>query len=440
MRNVGVPERQSTITTLADVAHELSSIRDWEGRVDDVTQTACELFPASTVAVGARLEEWKVFYCRPPSDTRELELTLLHHYSLLTGESRSPLVADREFLGRVGMVITQTGAQAGSFVSLPIISADRIYGVLHVRSSEPDAYSLEDVSTVSVIASQLGSYLGNVLAYEQQVKVGEEIDRLREEAERRALEAEEATTREGEARAMVQHQLDLLQLAMMPSEVIIGNGYKSSARYIPVPGGQIGGDFYDVMHREDSGVVILMGDVSGKGIEAAAQAVTARSTVRAFAYELKSPSDVLEHANSVLQQSLGQFITVFLAVLDPPSGRICYSSAGHPPPVIYRADGHMELLGKSNLPLGIRTHHKYENGEARLGPGDKIVLYTDGVSEAHRGPELFGTDGISRILKEHGHEPTGKITEELLSASIAWARGSINDDNALIVIERLPHH
>lgn len=242
------------------------------------------------------------------------------------------------------------------------------------------------------------------------------------------------------AREEAEHQVHVLQQALIPTQPTIESGYDIASIYIPAVAGQeIGGDFYDVFRTETGQIGILIGDVSGKGVEAAALAATARSTVRAFAFDISSPGAAVTHANSVLvEHPLGSasFVTVFLAVLDPITGEIRYSGAGHPPPAIRRRDGEVEFLSFGHPPVGLAAGYEFSESPAVLNPGDKIVFYTDGISEARHDATLFGLEGIGRTLANHGCEPPKQLLASLLSDATDWANGILRDDIAIIVIER----
>lgn len=267
-----------------------------------------------------------------------------------------------------------------------------------------------------------------------------EQKRAEAEAARAREKAERAVAREAEARAVVEYQLHLLQRALVPSAPPIVEGYELATAYIPAYEGQeIGGDFFDVFETEDQKVGILLGDVSGKGIEAASLAAATKSTVRAFAYDMSAPGEALSHANSVIcSHSIDttQFVTVFLIVLDPASGEITYASAGHPPALIQRVDGSVDALRFGQPPIGIVGRYDYAERRAELRHGDRMVLYTDGISEARCDSGLFGSEGIERTLCAHIQSPTSGLLAGLLSAVTDWACGHLRDDTAVLIVER----
>ena len=247
-------------------------------------------------------------------------------------------------------------------------------------------------------------------------------------------ELEEALERE-------RHFSLLLQRALLPTTPEIGPGYNVAAEYVPMYSSQeIGGDFYDVFQVGDSRAGVLIGDVSGKGLEAAAMAATTRSTIHAFVHETASAAEALTKANSVLfpkQIEFGAFATVFLAIIDLQTGEINYSSAGHPPSMVCWSDGNVESLQIGQLPLAILEAQQFEEHRCRLEPGDKLVLYTDGISEARHGHDLLDLEGINRTVALNAKLSAGELATALLASATAWGNGKLSDDAAVVVVERI---
>lgn len=248
-------------------------------------------------------------------------------------------------------------------------------------------------------------------------------------------------TERAKAEEALHSQVRSLQRALLPPKPLVIPGYDLAFKYIPAfAGEEIGGDFYDIFRTEEGKVGILIGDVSGKGIQAAAMAAGTRSTVRAFAYEYSAPAEAMEHANRLLtaqQPSFETFVTLFLLILDPETGHVIYSSAGHPPALVRRANTELDLFSGRNMPLGVIGGQTYDQAESSLNPGDKIVLYTDGVTEARQGASLFGVEGLRGILQERGYEEPEALVECIIAGASEFAQGKLRDDTAVVVIQRM---
>lgn len=238
----------------------------------------------------------------------------------------------------------------------------------------------------------------------------------------------------------IENQLSLLRQALVPPLPPVISGYKAAFIYRPAfPAESIGGDLYDVFTTESGKIGIMIGDVAGKGVEAAALAAAARSTLHSFTYDLSSTDAAMWHSNAVLESQetlMGEFITAFLAVIDPYTGSFTYSRAGHPPPAILRADGRVDFLEEGDIPIGLFSGQKYSPFKEHLNSRDKIVLYTDGITEARHYDELFWQDGVRRALSGCVDCSPDEVARKLLEEAREWAEGQLQDDIAILVIER----
>lgn len=262
-----------------------------------------------------------------------------------------------------------------------------------------------------------------------------ELVNLRDELVRSRDELQEALDRE-------RHYSYLLQRALLPKAPSLGEGYDVAAEYVPAHADRgIGGDFYDVFELRGRHAGILIGDVSGKGLEAAAMAATTRSTVHAFVHGVHSPGLALGRANNVIcsdQTDPGAFVTVYLVIIDTATGSVSYAGAGHPPPFIRRADASIDELEIGEPPLGVSEGQQYRDLSSHLQAGDKLVLYTDGVSEARHAGRLLGTAGVKRVIERHADQSAKRLALCLIEAATKWCGGKLQDDAAVVVIERTP--
>ena len=205
---------------------------------------------------------------------------------------------------------------------------------------------------------------------------------------------------------------------------------------------EIGGDFYDAFDLGGGRVGIVMADVSGKGLKAAVQTAMVKYTLRAFAAERPdNPGDALARVNDVLSSDLGMmdgFVTLFYGVLDTGTGGFAYANAGHEPPLWSRAASGdvVPLQSDSGLPLGCVSRVPYAMGTVRLAPGDLVVLFTDGMTEARDEAGLFlGTDGL-RALVPVGSPSARAACEDLFARVRAFAADALRDDVSLLALRR----
>jgi serine phosphatase RsbU (regulator of sigma subunit) len=229
-----------------------------------------------------------------------------------------------------------------------------------------------------------------------------------------------------------------LQAELLPSRLPEIPGVRVAVRYRAAGElNEVGGDFYDVFERRGGGWAFEIGDVSGKGAEAAAVTALARHTLRTASLQPASPRELLETLNEALlvQRAGSEFCTVCLTglVLDGVGhGRLTVALGGHPPALVLRADGTVEPLGEAGTLLGVFPDPRLHEAEADLLPGDTVLLYTDGVTEAGPAGEEIGEDGLAELLGGmRGMSPDG-IVDAVEQAAVAAQGGKPRDDIALV--------
>jgi len=206
---------------------------------------------------------------------------------------------------------------------------------------------------------------------------------------------------------------------------------------------QVGGDYYDAFALPDGRVALVIADVSGKGLSAAVQTATVKYSLRAFATEAGAPGLVMTRLNKMLCSDLAglgdHFVTLFYAVFEPATGRLSWASAGHESMLIKRFAGGSTLLEANGPILGL-ADHAYGQETDTLLPGDSLVLYTDGLTEA-RDPEkrtLLDIDGVQALVESAPAEAwPGTLAAHLQQAAMQWTGGRPHDDMALLVIRRV---
>jgi len=203
-------------------------------------------------------------------------------------------------------------------------------------------------------------------------------------------------------------------------------------------GTEVVGDFYDLFQSGAQCWTAVVGDVCGKGVQAATVTALARYTVRAAAMASDAPSDILRTLNRALldqQRADGRFLTAAVATLrlTPGGAGVTLCSGGHAPVLLRRADGRVEEVGRPGTLLGAFDAVVLEEAETAMGPGDALVLYTDGVTEARRGRERFGAERLRALLAA----PAGSA-EELVgridAAVAAFSAGEAADDMAVLAL------
>jgi serine phosphatase RsbU (regulator of sigma subunit) len=287
---------------------------------------------------------------------------------------------------------------------VPIATTAEVVASLTILSIQPGApVTDETLEEAKAIAGQAALAIDNARLYQQQKQFSDTMQR-----------------------SLLPHSVPELQ------GLELGDAYESSARV------EVGGDVYDFMGLPDGRLAVALGDVTGHGIEAAADMAMAKFTFRSLAREHPEPGDFLQSANGVIVGEIapGKFITMVYLVIDGIEGVVAAAGAGHPPPRLMSAGGTVTGLETRGLVLGIEPGQEYDEVRAALEPGGAVVLYTDGVLEARRDGELYGVERLDRVLVERQDLPAAELAQAVLDDCRAFARGDLADDCAVVVVKR----
>jgi sigma-B regulation protein RsbU (phosphoserine phosphatase) len=258
----------------------------------------------------------------------------------------------------------------------------------------------------------------------------------------RTAELAEKNSALEKSQALVNSELELarrLQLAILPARFPLIPGWTGFARMLPAT--HMGGDFYDFIELPDGRFAAVIADVSGKGVAAAFFMAVARTSINSLVRSMsQEPGRCLAAANAEIcaQNPLDLFVTAFLGVFDPASGSLRFANAGHNPPLVRRADtGQVEALATSSeLALGVMDGFDYGCSELRLNPGDEILLYTDGVTEAfNAGGQMFGMDRLGYSLEATQVPPQERV-ESVFIGVTGFAAGHPQSDDITVAVLR----
>ncbi|MHB8841518.1 MAG: PAS domain S-box protein [Candidatus Aquicultor sp.] len=199
---------------------------------------------------------------------------------------------------------------------------------------------------------------------------------------------------------------------------------------------KVGGDFYDLFELEHGRVGIVVGDVSGKGLEAATLTSLVKTTIKVYAYEDSSPASVMAKTNEVVTRVSASsiFITVFFGILDTATGALMYCSAGHPPAILKRHSGETGFLTTSSPVIGAFHGLNYIDDRIVLEKGDIVVLYTDGVTEARCSYGFFGDERLAKLADSLGPMHVKELPTEIFKEIMRCTGGRLSDDIALLAI------
>ena len=208
--------------------------------------------------------------------------------------------------------------------------------------------------------------------------------------------------------------------------------------YAPATRVEVGGDVYDFLELPNGRLAVVLGDVSGHGIDAAADMAMAKFVFRSLVRDHPEPGELLAAANEVVlgEVGAGKFVTLLYLTIDPGSGEIACASAGHPPPRLVSSGKNPEEVRVSGLALGVESAQSYQTARLRLEPGDAAVLFTDGLLEARRDGEFYGEQRLDRALERHAGLPASELARALVEDCHAFA-GELGDDLAVVVLRRV---
>src|SRR5438477_129933 len=212
----------------------------------------------------------------------------------------------------------------------------------------------------------------------------------------------------------------------------LGDVYESSARL------DVGGDVYDFLRLDDGRLAVTLGDVTGHGIDAAADMAMAKFVFLSLAREHPEPGDFIHTAHLVVlgEVAPNKFITMLYLTVDPATGAVACGCAGHPWPRLVRPSGEVTALEASGLALGIDPVQSYEELREQLPAGGALVLYTDGVIEARRDGEPYGDERLDALLAAHPGLPAAELARAVVDDCRAFTGGDLTDDCAVVVIRR----
>jgi serine phosphatase RsbU (regulator of sigma subunit) len=232
---------------------------------------------------------------------------------------------------------------------------------------------------------------------------------------------------------------DTMQRSLLPRSeprvpgLEVGTVYESSARV------DVGGDLFDFLVLPDGRLAVVLGDVTGHGIEAAADMAMAKFVFRSLTREHPQPGEFLASANDVVagEIGVGKFITLVYVLVDTESGEVACANAGHPVPRLIGAGEGIAELEARGLALGVDEAQSYDEVRVPFAPGDALVLYTDGLVERRRGKELYGTERLDEVLLGARDLPAKQLARAVLADCRAFGSGDLTDDCAIVVIKRV---
>ena len=226
-----------------------------------------------------------------------------------------------------------------------------------------------------------------------------------------------------------------IQQSLLPKSLPEFSGLEMAADWLPTR--VVAGDYYDVLKFSDKRAAVCVADVSGKGLPAALLVSSVQASVRAFVHETVSAGSLCQRVNAILCSNHleGRFVTFFFALVDREAGTLSYSNAGHNAPILVRQDGSLLRLREGGPILGEFPDAPFEQATVPFGAGDRLLIFTDGVSEAlGPGDVEFGEPRLEALLKESRGVSAAELRRRVLSAVHEFRDRPLQDDATLLIV------
>jgi sigma-B regulation protein RsbU (phosphoserine phosphatase) len=269
---------------------------------------------------------------------------------------------------------------------------------------------------------------------QKQIGLGRERRESRRRAAQEARAREEALIHQQEQEREIA-EAKAIQEKLLPREIPQMPGYEAASAWQSAR--LVGGDYFDILPLDDKTLGICIADVAGKGMPAALLMSNLQAAVRGLSSPSLAPNLLCSRLNSIVYRNTDsdRFITFFYAQLDGPTRRLAYVNAGHNAPFVVRSDGTHERLREGGTVLGVFASRDYEMGLAQLSSGDRVILFTDGVTEASSpAGEEFGEARLLRVLRDHCTLSADELQAKILAVVAEFSGGRWQDDATLLVL------
>ncbi len=328
-------------------------------------------------------------------------------------EHLSVLVRDTQLDDAFKMRQSIVGQRVRTLIAVPLQTRDCIIGLIYVDSpSLTRVFTKDDLNLLTVMANTAATRIEN--------------ERLTEIEHQERLMAREL------------QQAAEIQQRHLPGAAPALPGLDLAGHNAPCR--TVGGDYYDFFPYPNGRVAMVLGDVSGKGMPASLLMMSLQARVQVLIEEPENLGAVMTRLNRLTSTTCpsNRFITFFMCLLDGATGELIFANAGHNPPLIMRANGTAEWLEAGGCPLGIMAMMKYDESRNQLGPGDVLVVFSDGVTDANDPEENeFGEERLAAAVRDHRTESSAAILESVNRAIAEWAQGTpLPDDLTLLVARR----
>ncbi|HBR55995.1 MAG TPA: hypothetical protein DEA22_00740 [Blastocatellia bacterium] len=414
-----ITSRGELLELISKVGVALLSARGLDETLDQVASLVFEAVPAERCVIMLRDEksgnELKIMVARSRGSDKPIDEVRISHTVMeeVLKNGQSVLTADAQHDPKFASH-TMSLLGVRSVLAVPLSVDERnVFGLIYADSPTYEAsFTEEHLNILTTLASVASIRVENAALLEE-----------RFERERMERELELASE---------------IQQRFQPTSPPPLDGYEFQG--ISFSCYEIGGDYYDFIPKSEDKMVIALGDVSGKGTAAALLMSSLHAAIHAQISAKSSLDETITSVNRYLAENTpgNRFVTLFIAELDQRTGIVRYINAGHNPPLITQCNGNVIQLMSGGLPLGIMPDTEFEAGELVLAPGEVLVIYSDGVSEAvNLSGEEFGIERLSEVVSRCSAKSAAGIRDRIESALSAFTKTApANDDITLVIVKR----
>jgi sigma-B regulation protein RsbU (phosphoserine phosphatase) len=299
-----------------------------------------------------------------------------------------------------------------SMLCVPLRVKNRMIGLISLFNKKKEIFNPDDQRLLSIIAMQSAQVIESARLYEEEKKL-------------QLMEEDLKTARN------IQRSLLPKENPSLPDIDIVG---------FTLPAKEVGGDYYDFINIDQNNLGIVIADVSGKGMPAALLMANLQATLRGQALTNHAPSECIAKSNSLLCRSVekGKFVTLFYGILNTKEKSFTYTNAGHCYPLIFNRKGQVRELEKGGLLLGMLDSYPYQEEKIILEPGELILLYTDGITEAfNKENEQFEEERLIKVVQESFHMSAKEISQKILDHVVAFQESVPQSDDLTLVVVKV---
>lgn len=409
-------EQTARLQTLAEIESVLTSSLDFTEVIEralEAAETSLRVVASSVWTLGFPNEKltlvgWRGFPALFAADFAD-GVSLREPYPVAQAASgRTPIlfecVANAALHAPVLDAYARYGIEVGALAAVPLIVRDRVIGALTLAWSEQRRFGPDDRMLIDTLASRFSVALENAQTYLSEHMIAETLQET---------------------------------LVVLPTHVH-GVSFSRAYESATFESGRVGGDFVDIFPVRDHIVGITLGDVSGKGLDAAVTTSTIRTTLRVHALDGLTVAEIAAKANQVMRRfsEIESFVTLWFGLLDTRTGLLRYVCAGHPPAFVMSAEGATRELPCLDPILGAFDEAKFLESQTLLVRGDRMIVYSDGATEA-RTPagDFLDTEGLIALCERHRAAPTPELSQLIMHDVVAFSEGMLRDDAAILAVE-----